>query len=230
MKHHRNKKAFTLAEVLITLGIIGVVAALTIPTLIGNYKKIQTVTQLKKVYSAIQQSIQLAQNEYGDITDWDWTLNTNDFFLKYLALNFKVIKNCSNKKDCWNSDGSYTLQGKLYDNPWNNINYYKIQLSDGTFIAYEKQNNQHVHIDIDLNGTKAPNTFGKDIFIMTLTAKDFKDSYHNISKAGIYMFGHGLTAEQITSNTLGCSKKSSGLMCGEKILMDGWEIRKDYPW
>ena len=61
--------AFTLAEVLITLGIIGVVVALTIPVLVGNYKKVQTVAQLKKVYSAMQQSVQIAQNEYGDIVD-----------------------------------------------------------------------------------------------------------------------------------------------------------------
>lgn len=43
-----NKVAFTLAEVLITLGIIGVVAAMTLPTLIANYQKRQTVVQLKK--------------------------------------------------------------------------------------------------------------------------------------------------------------------------------------
>ena len=47
------KKAFTLAEVLITLGIIGIVAAMTLPTLIGKYQKKQTVTQLKKAYRDI---------------------------------------------------------------------------------------------------------------------------------------------------------------------------------
>ena len=51
------KKGFTLAEVLITLGIIGVVAALTMPTLMSNYRKHQTVTQLKKAYSEISQAI-----------------------------------------------------------------------------------------------------------------------------------------------------------------------------
>ena len=49
------KKAFTLAEVLITLGIIGIVAAMTLPTLIGKYQKKQTVTQLKKSYTEISQ-------------------------------------------------------------------------------------------------------------------------------------------------------------------------------
>jgi len=45
-----NKKGFTLAEVLITLGIIGVVASLTIPTLMANYQKVQYVTGLKRAY------------------------------------------------------------------------------------------------------------------------------------------------------------------------------------
>lgn len=44
----KSKRAFTLAEVLITLGIIGVVAALTLPSVITNYQKKQTVEQLKK--------------------------------------------------------------------------------------------------------------------------------------------------------------------------------------
>ena len=79
------KSGFTLAEVLITLGIIGVVAALTMPVLIANYRKQQTVTQLKKVYSALQQSIQFSQANYGDIDSWDWSLGGSDFFEKYLS-------------------------------------------------------------------------------------------------------------------------------------------------
>lgn len=53
MREH--KKAFTLAEVLITLGIIGVVAAITIPGLITKYQKLATVVKLKKVYSQLNQ-------------------------------------------------------------------------------------------------------------------------------------------------------------------------------
>lgn len=48
------KLAFTLAEVLITLGIIGVVAAMTIPTLMSNYRKKQLETQIKANYSLVQ--------------------------------------------------------------------------------------------------------------------------------------------------------------------------------
>ena len=64
------KKAFTLAEVLITLGIIGVVAALTMPTVIQNYKKKQAVTQLKATYSILAQAFEHAQADYGDMSNW----------------------------------------------------------------------------------------------------------------------------------------------------------------
>ena len=74
-----KKAAFTLAEVLITLGIIGVVAALTLPSLIQNYHEKQRVTQLKKAYSVMQNAFLMAQEEYGDVTDWGLTItNTGE--------------------------------------------------------------------------------------------------------------------------------------------------------
>src|SRR5574344_2338759 len=66
-----KKSAFTLAEVLITLGIIGVVAALTIPTLMSNYKKSVVETRLLKFYSSINQAIALSEIDNGPREDWD---------------------------------------------------------------------------------------------------------------------------------------------------------------
>lgn len=64
-------KGFTLAETLITLGIIGVVAALTIPSLINNYNEKQTVAKVKKFYSTMSQAIKLAVEESGeDVVFW----------------------------------------------------------------------------------------------------------------------------------------------------------------
>ena len=59
------KKGFTLAEVLITLGVIGVVAAMTLPTLIQNYKKTVYVNQLKKSYSMWEQTFQKIMADDG---------------------------------------------------------------------------------------------------------------------------------------------------------------------
>lgn len=72
MEHHYYKnKAFTLAEVLITLGIIGIVAALTLPSVITKYQKKQTVAQLKKAYSTISQALVTSQYENGNISEWN---------------------------------------------------------------------------------------------------------------------------------------------------------------
>ena len=64
------KKAFTLAEVLITLGIIGVVAAMTMPTLIQKQQDVATVSRLEKAYSILSQAVISAQQEYGEIDFW----------------------------------------------------------------------------------------------------------------------------------------------------------------
>ena len=67
------KPAFTLAEVLITLAIIGVVAALTLPSVIQNFKERQYVSQLKKTYSVLQNAFQMAIAEHGTLDQWGLT-------------------------------------------------------------------------------------------------------------------------------------------------------------
>lgn len=74
MKKNKLKFGFTLAEVLITLGIIGVVAALTLPTLIQHHKKSVVETRLKKFYTTMNQAILMAKNDYGDFENWDFFL------------------------------------------------------------------------------------------------------------------------------------------------------------
>ena len=68
--NNSRKIAFTLAEVLITLGIIGIVAALTIPSVIEGYKEKETVAKLKKVYSVLSQSYELYMQETGEPFKW----------------------------------------------------------------------------------------------------------------------------------------------------------------
>ncbi len=67
------KKGFTLAEVLITLGIIGVVAAMTMPTLVGKYQEKVTVSKLKKMNSTLNQAFQMAVKDYGTPDLWGFT-------------------------------------------------------------------------------------------------------------------------------------------------------------
>lgn len=71
-----NKKGFTLAEVLITLGIIGIVAALTLPTLMSNCRKYVIETQLKEFYAIMNQALKRAEYDYDDMDGWTWSHST----------------------------------------------------------------------------------------------------------------------------------------------------------
>ena len=64
------KKGFTLSEVLITLGIIGVVAAMTLPVLISRYQERQWTTAYLRVYSLLENAYRMAQNEHGTFENW----------------------------------------------------------------------------------------------------------------------------------------------------------------
>ena len=82
-------KGFTLAEVLITLGVIGVVAAMTIPTVMTAYQKHMVETRLKHVYSTILQSFKMIQAQYGDVAfnvDDSWSYdNSKQVFEEFFA-------------------------------------------------------------------------------------------------------------------------------------------------
>ena len=76
---------------LITLGIIGVVAALTIPILIQNYKKREVETSLKKIYTTVNQAIKKAELDYGDYHTWESGPNGTGAIEKYFIPYLNVI-------------------------------------------------------------------------------------------------------------------------------------------
>jgi len=99
LRDDMRRAAFTLAEILITLAIIGIVAALTIPNITYSYKKKVTETRLLKFYTTMNQAIKLSELENGDKKTWDFTTGANDtienkqkFFDKYYAKYIKILK------------------------------------------------------------------------------------------------------------------------------------------
>lgn len=93
----KKYSAFTLAEVLITLGIIGVVAAMTIPTLVNNYKEKELITKTKKTYTSIAQALELAQAYYetpGDNVSLFSSDKNSEQITKELAKYFNGAKFC----------------------------------------------------------------------------------------------------------------------------------------
>lgn len=223
------KSAFTLAEVLITLGIIGLVAALTLPSLISHNKMLESVNRLKKTYSVLNQAYKTAELNYGDITNWDWSLDSKDFFNKYFVPYLSITENCGNQAStvCWNDDGGiHTLNGQIRD-MIQGTGYAKVKLSDGILLAFQNQNEDgHAHFYVDTNGKVGPNTYGKDIFMLTLTKGNVDDGLHKISHAGVWPYCSGLSNNRLKST---CNKSNTGTCCSAYLFANGWEIPKDYP-
>ncbi len=233
------KKGFTLAEVLITLAIIGVVAALTIPAVVQNYRKTQTVTQLKKVYSALANTTNLAIANEGPIKTWEikdvaGEIRYADFANTYLIPYLQVAKVCgfSTSEDC-----KFKYIG-LNNEDKNTSNYYKFFLKDGTFIAVaavygepETPNTSYANVFIDINGQREPNRWGKDIFyFMYYIGSRWGQSQGKFGPAGD---GDGLTTRgglMSTGHIYNCNKQMRGYYCAALIMKDGWKISDDYPW
>jgi len=156
-----NKKAFTLAEVLITLAIIGVVAALTMPSLIAKYQEKQMLTAFKRTYSILENAYRLALYNNGDISEWAFT-NDAAYNAKMLYDNMKpylnITKTCEYSSGCF-SDEVYSFNDTRSWNLNNTVRYWCV-LNDGTSVGFlDKQG-----IYVDLNGLKKPNKVGVDIF------------------------------------------------------------------
>ena len=240
-----RQAAFTLAEVLITLGIIGVVAAMTLPTLINNYKKKETVSKLKKVYAILSNTTMMAVAEHGDTSAWELGNNLNwqtskAFAEKYVIPYLKVAKVCENNNT---SDCNYPiskLNGQSFNNYESFAPSYRFYLVDGTFVCvagnrfYANSHDKLVQIIFDINGPKNPNIVGKDVFFLEYF---IKPNVNNITARGHE--GKMLPANldyQSRNTILGtgnidfCNKTKEGKGCLAVILIDGWEIKDDYPW
>ncbi len=171
------KKAFTLAEVLITLGIIGVVAALTLPSVVQNYQKRSLEVATQKFYSVMSQALKqymadegvddLRQSSligYDDDSDETITAKNDEFFKKYLKAQI-----CED--DCFadsykTQTGEISLAiGKSVDNNTEG----RYLLPDGMVVrAFFGDNDFPGTIYVDVNGRKGPNKIGYDLWSMSV--------------------------------------------------------------
>lgn len=196
------KKAFTLAEVLITLGIIGIVAAMTLPTVIANIQDKQFKSAFKKQYSTIAQAMQrayIAEGQTYENVNW---MQMPKYFcrmqkeLKTLNSGIACPKDIDSMKftdgtGTYGNTNEWPRTGQTYwhkDDKWqdkkgveykSNPSYsaLSMQLTDGTLIFYTCGN----QILIDVNGYQKPNIVGRDIFYFILNPKRFSPEFFNRS-------------------------------------------------
>ena len=212
-----NKQGFTLSEILITLGVIGVVAAITLPTVIKNYQKAQTVNRLKETYSLLSQAFTRAISDHDTPKNWDYGNNNTDFFVEnYLAPYIKIINKSTSAPEHYTISG-----GKLTDIAYENRpHYYLANGVELTLSPYVSDVNV-IFIFADLNGKKLPNRLGKDCFFFQIN----KNS-NNLSSSKFLVF-HGIS-QSISLIESDC--KSRGAVCGAWIMREGWKMPNNYPW
>ncbi len=218
LKYHSNKSfGFTLAEVLITLGIIGIVAALTMPTLIANHKKKTTATKVKKAYSVISQALTSAQLDYGGMENWEYLSFTDDkveersnaskmFAETYLKPYVNSIKY---EESCTKEINNKYLTNKP-----------QIYLSDGTSIIVNTGSCYDIFVDI--NGDQIPNEGGRDIFVFYLC----KSGRAQTPKLYAYANRTDKSRDELKSLCLSDLFHQS---CTGLLELDGWEFKSDYP-
>ena len=205
-----KNNAFTLAEVLITLVIIGIIASMTIPTLMNNTNKQEYVSRLKKTYSTLSKAANAVIAEHGSAKNWaDSSESVYTLFKEHLQLS----------KDCGSAAGCFpqTPIKKLGDGSsldWNNdTSFKKLILADGVNVSFESNTNCNFDdsssagvkdgcgfIQADINGEKGPNIIGIDVFEFVLKE-------------------NGLYPDGCDYDNL-CDKNHSGYACTCKVIRE----------
>ena len=208
--HLLRKTAFTLAEVLITLGIIGVVAALTLPALINNYEKSVVETRMQKFYTNINAALKLSIVENGDMVDWTFPQDYYDadgsekFFNTYLKNNLQYLKTVPRVTTSWPTNG---IEVDLNDG--------SAFVLSGTWITYYPNANKKLRSGVD-----------SFIFI--------------INKNGNSVIPHGNelklnenTLKKVNDVVYSCNgntHRDYNRSCAAYIMQNGWKIPEYYPW
>ena len=221
---------FTLAEVLITLGIIGIVAAITIPNLMTNNKAKKLRSQFLKSYSVISQSIKLMQND--DISlDPSTYSNQNSFYSTYKKY-FNVAIACGvtsihegkgSSPLCYSrGDTEYkALDGKSTP-PYNRFDDGQFILQDGMLIMldnpYNNASNVNLWVSVDINGKRnGPNRLGVDVFTFVMGDNEA-------------LLPMGANGTPITNLENYCNPKyvntQSGIACAQKAMSDSDYFKK----
>ena len=205
--------AFTLAEVLITLGIIGVVAAMTMPSLMQNYKRQQATARIKKFVSVINQALISAENDLGPREDWViGEMDNSDSAYNFLNTYIKpYIKSADVEKR--------TLFGR---------NMATLRFVDGSQMSVKI--GACYDIWYDINGEKGPNEKGRDIFVFIL-CKHGGCNFNSNQVRGFYCAPTGEqfpTHGQLIDNCKNY-RTDGGIYCTILLEQNGYEFPKDYP-
>lgn len=181
-----KRNGFTLAEMLITIAVIGFIAVLTIPILTRVKQDRDIVARVEVARSVLAQATQMAESQSGSLEQWDLTnMDEKEIFDTYYKPTLRVITNCfASGSDCWvetrnfkndspaedgakygitgNKKNSLVLQDGL------NVTMTKVASVDDKLGVYSSLPTSLVFM-VDVNGQNSPNKMGQDVFAFVLT-------------------------------------------------------------
>jgi prepilin-type N-terminal cleavage/methylation domain-containing protein len=217
MKNLKKLVAFTLSEVLISLVIIGIIAAITVPTLIQRYQDQALKSALKKNYSVLKSALDKYQVDNGE------RLLPSD--VKRFQLKSILMKYLKATKDCYNSFSASVCTSnpyKTYNNHamWTSMfDDGQFVLQDGTFVLLQNENGevsadrQNNYISVDVNGyAKKPNRLGRDLFMFQLMSNG------DLLPMGTKGTDYYSETDEYCSNT--SASNMNGAACTAKVLRD----------
>lgn len=216
------KLAFTLAEVLITLGIIGVVATMTIPTLMSKYQEKVYKTQYKEIFSELNQVMKSLEDD-GRLPSSECTTFNDDCFRDLFATKLKVAHECYSvapnncQKYSKYLDGTIQHQGTYLNGSWpmfTTLKGYSIKfryhIKDCSTVDEanwnSKENGALLNcgwVQVDTNGLSGPNIVGKDIFFLSLMQDGFIPFYTGDDKVQDCKKGTGISCSALYINNGG---------------------------
>lgn len=212
------KHGFTMAEVLITLGVIGVIAAMTLPAVIANYQKQSTISKLKKFYTNFNQTLIMAKTENGDFNTWNYS-SSLEFYEKYVKPYIKNVNKTLSPLTIYNVGSDTVL----------------IVFNDGTCCA--------IHV-IGWNSpkiaffTKYPQKIKKNWIGLWVIEQGAIDK----PQRDIFFFKFNSNGQITPVNTISGSNRNNFInscktcanpgcyACTSLIYFDNWKISDDYPW
>lgn len=199
--------AFTVAEILVAMSIVGVVAAMTIPTLHYNKTKKEYSVKLKNFYSRMQNAIEDMQVDKGSFKD--------------------MKKPTSATMKAWYMDNIDPYMGHQYVR--DNTIYFK----DGSSLFLIGAGGC-LDVRYDVNGDKSPNRWGYDQYRFLYCFKpDSRSSWFGDTETFFGTYGQGLVDAKTTRQQMIDACKTSGVgswKCNRLLQVDNWEYKQDYPY
>ena len=233
-----SNKGFTLAEVLVTLGIIGAISATTDPTLMQKHRRKTYVTQLHKVYNEMQQAFLQEISDKNALNLKEAGLTSDVAVDNFMKNRFKVVADCgTNPIPCF-ADEYVSLDGSkrgVIENGKGNTYSKCYSIASGSsicigFITDTREKQLSGALYIDTNGRKGPNIGGRDMFSMRYYNDSSIDVYgvtpECIVNSAVCDGGYGSKPKEIRENRFNqvCVISNDGDDCIGKLINDNWEM------